>query len=87
MYHVRFSENAMKDLKKLDLSIAKMILAWIGKHLESCDNPRVHGKGLVANKKGIWRYRVGDYRLLATIQDEILIILLIDVGHRKDIYK
>ena len=87
MYHVRFSEHAMKDLKKLDPSIAKMILAWIGKYLESCDNPRVHGKGLVANKKGIWRYRVGDYRLLATIQDEILIILLIDVGHRKDIYK
>lgn len=87
MYRVEISENALKSLRKLDKQIARMILAWIEKNLEGCENPRITGKGLSHDKKGIWRYRVGNYRLLANIQDDKLIILLIDFGHRKDIYK
>lgn len=87
MYHVEFSENAIKELKKLDQQITKMIIAWISKNLEGCENPRLQGKGLVADKKGIWRYRIGDYRLLCHIFDHRLVILVIDAGHRKEIYK
>jgi len=87
MFKVEFSENAIKDLKKLDKQILKMIIAWVTKNLENSDNPRIHGKGLSADKKNIWRYRIGDYRLLAHIFDERLVILVIDAGHRKDIYK
>lgn len=87
MYTVKISENALKSLGKLDKQIARMILAWIEKNLEGCNNPRQKGKSLSHEKKGIWRYRVGNYRLLANIQDDILIILIIDFGHRKDIYR
>ena len=87
MYRVELSENALKTFKKIDKQIATMIFAWISKNLEGCGNPRIYGKGLVAGKKGIWRYRVGDYRLLAHIFDDRLVILVVDAGHRKDIYK
>lgn len=87
MYKVEMSEKALKNLKQLDKSIARMLLAWIEKHLEGTDNPRIFGKGLSHDKKGIWRYRVGNYRILANIVEERLVILLIDFGHKKDIYK
>ncbi len=64
-----------------------MLLAWIEKHLDKTDNLRTYGKGLSHEKKGIWRYRVGQYRILANIKDDKLVILLIDLGHRKDNYK
>jgi len=87
MSQIEINERALKNLKKLDKSIAKMLFAWIEKHLEKTDNPRVYGKGLAHDKKGIWRYRVGQYRILANSKDDKLVILLIDLGHRKDIYK
>lgn len=86
-YHVEFTARALKELKKLDRQTAALILGWIRKNLEGCDNPRAHGKGLTANRSGEWRYRVGDYRLLAEIQDEKLVILMLTVGHRSEIYK
>ena len=85
-YHVVFSEGALKSLKKMDKYTAKLILAWIRKHLEGCEDPRAHGKGLTANRSGEWRYRVGDYRILADIQEDKILILILAVGHRRDIY-
>ena len=64
-----------------------MIIAWVSKHLEQCDNPRLFGKGWSDDKKGLWRYRIGDYRLLCRLMDERLITLVVDIGHRKEIYK
>ena len=86
-YHVEFSKQALKDLKKLDKQTAALILGWVRKNLEGCADPRAHGKGLTANRSGEWRYRVGDYRLLAEIQDGKLIILMLTVGHRRDVYR
>lgn len=85
-YKVRFTESAMKDLKKLDRHTAALILGWVRKNLENCENPRLHGKALTANRSGQWRYRVGDYRLLAEIRDNTITILILNVGHRRDIY-
>jgi mRNA interferase RelE/StbE len=85
-YTVEFTERALKELKKLDRHTAALILGWIRKNLENCENPRQHGKGLTANKSGQWRYRVGDYRLLAEIEDEKIRILILNVGHRRDVY-
>ena len=87
MWRVEYSERAVKDLKKLDKYTAKLILAWIEKNLEGCADPRVHGKGLTANRSGQWRYRIGDYRLLAEIQDDKLVILALSVGHRREVYE
>ena len=85
-YHVEFTKAALRDLKKLDRRTAAMITGWIRKNLEGCENPRQHGKGLTANRSGQWRYRVGDYRILADIQDDKIVILILNAGHRSEIY-
>lgn len=87
MYKVQFTESAVKQLKKLDKPILKLIKNWIQKNLEYTDDPRKHGKTLTGNLKGVWRYRVGDYRLFADIEDEIVTIFIFEIGHRKEIYK
>ena len=86
MYHVEFTKNALKQLKKMDKSSASLILGWIRKNIEGCDNPRIHGKGLTANRSGQWRYRVGDYRIITDIEDDKVIVLVLNVGHRREIY-
>ena len=87
LYEVKYTTRALKDLKKMDKHVSKMLLAWIRKNLHMCKDPRAIGKGLSANHLGKWRYRIGDYRILAEIQDDKLIILVIEVGHRKEIYR
>lgn len=85
-YSVVLTARAKKQLSKLDKPVAKLITSWLMKNLQGCENPRQHGKGLTANRSGQWRYRIGDYRLLAEIQDDKVIILIIEIGHRSDIY-
>ena len=85
-YTVEFTKEALRQLKKLDKYTAMMIVAWVRKNLEGCENPRQHGKGLTSNRSGQWRYRVGDYRLIAEIQDSRIVILILNVGHRRDVY-
>ena len=87
MYKVEFSESALKALKKLDKQTARVIKNWVIKHLVDCDGPRVHGKALKGNLVGIWRYRVGDYRLFADIHDNIVTVEIFEVEHRSKIYK
>ena len=64
-----------------------MVKDWIDKDLEGCENPRSHGNGLLSNRSGQWRYRIGNYRLLAKIQDIKLVLIFIDIGHRREVYK
>jgi len=71
----------------MDKYTKRILFEWIDKNLEGCQDPRVHGKPLSANRTGQWRYRVGDYRIIANIQDNKLVILVIAVGHRREIYK
>lgn len=85
-YKVIFTEKAQKQLKKLDRQTSALIIGWLEKNIENCENPRVHGKGLVENKSGQWRYRVGNYRVICEIQDKEIIVLVLEVGHRKEIY-
>ena len=85
-YKVIFTEVAKKQLKKMDKSVSSLIIGWIEKNLVNCENPRQHGKGLTANRTGQWRYRIGNYRVLSEIDDKNIIILIIEIGHRKEIY-
>ena len=87
MYEVIFTDSALKELKKLDKPVVRVIKKWVVKNLVDCVDPRTHGKPLKGNLKGVWRYRVGDYRLFADIQDDKLVIFLFEVAHRKEIYK
>lgn len=85
-YKVVFSDRAKKELKKLDKYVASLIIGWLEKNIQNCENPRAHGKGLVENKSGQWRYRVGDYRILCEIKDDEIIVLVLEIGHRREIY-
>lgn len=60
---------------------------WLSKHLEGCDDPKAFGKELVGNYAGKWRYRVGDYRTICKIDNQSLIILALEPGHRREVYK
>ena len=85
-YKVEYSPKAIKNLRKLDKHTRNLIYAWIDKNLVDCENPRMHGKSLVENRSGQWRYRVGDYRLICEIKEKEIIILVLEIGHRKEIY-
>lgn len=87
IFHVEFTDSAKKDLKKLDKYHAGLIIGWIEKNLEGCTDPRQHGKALTANRRGQWRYRVEDYRIIAEIIDDRVVILVLNVGHRREIYE
>ena len=86
MYKVEYTDKAIKQLSKLDKYTAKMLYKWIDKNLIDCQNPRQYGKSLTGNRSGEWRYRVGDYRIIADIQDDKVVILVLEVGHRREIY-
>lgn len=87
MWQVEYSEKARKQLKKLDPNQRRLLLAWIDKNLQNCDDPRIHGKALKENLAGCWRYRFGDYRILCDIQDNELIILALNIEHRSTVYR
>ncbi len=85
-YEVRFERRTQKSLKKMDKHNALIIMAWIKKNLVETTNPRRFGKGLKGNKSEEWRYRIGDYRIISHIDDDKIIILILEIGHRRDIY-
>lgn len=84
---VKISDVAETQLKKLDRPIQRLILDYLDSRLEGCKNPRHFGESLKSNKAGLWRYRVGDYRIICDIQDTHLTVLALAIGHRKQIYK
>lgn len=85
-YKVEYTARAVNELKKLDKPTRALIFGWIEKNLVGCEDPRRHGKALTANHRGQWRYRIGDYRLIADIQDDRILILIMTIGHRRDVY-
>ena len=85
-YNVEYSKTAMNTIKKMDSSTSNLIRTWIEKNLMNTENSRIKGKALTGDLKGLWRYRVGDDRILAEIQDTKIVILILDIGHRSKIY-
>ena len=83
-YH--FTEKARKELKKLGASPAQIILKYLDEQVCGSDDPRRFGKPLRGDLGEYWRYRVQDYRILCQIIDEELIVLVVKVGHRKEVY-
>jgi mRNA interferase RelE/StbE len=83
---LEYSTKARKQLRKLDPAQRAIILFWMDKNINGCDNPRLHGRGLVGNHTGVWRYRIGDYRVLCDIQDGKLIVLAFNIEHRSKVY-
>ncbi|WP_415713759.1 type II toxin-antitoxin system RelE family toxin [Maridesulfovibrio sp.] len=80
---VEYTSKAKKSLRKLDKKVAERILDYMD---DLPEDPRGKGKALLGNLDGFWRYRVGDYRVLAKLEDDKLIILVVEAGHRRKIY-
>ncbi|BCA97225.1 RelE/StbE family addiction module toxin (plasmid) [Legionella antarctica] len=85
-WKIEFDADVEKDLKKLGHTAQKKILNYLKEKIASTDNPRLLGKSLSGNLSGLWRYRIGDYRIIAKIEDYHFIILVVHVGHRKNVY-
>jgi mRNA interferase RelE/StbE len=85
-YRVRYSSDAVKQMKKMDGGVRRLIYAYIDSRLNGIEDPRALGKGLAGSRAGQWRYRVGSYRILAKIKDDEVAIYIIKVGHRREVY-
>jgi len=86
MYKISFSKKAFKILSKLGKPIQNKIIKYL-EQKELLKNPTAFGKMLLYKKKGNWRFRVGDYRIITKIFDDKILILIVDLGHRKEIYE
>ena len=87
VYKLEFSKRFDRQFSKLDKSTQRYIFNWLIKHLDNVENPRYSGKSLTGNKQGLWRYRIGNYRVIVDISDTNCVIIAVEVGHRTFIYK
>ena len=87
-WRVEFEDAALKELAKLDKPVARRILAFLRERVAALDDPRSVGEALKGSKLGeFWKYRVGDYRIVAHIEDKALRVLVLKVGNRREVYR
>jgi mRNA interferase RelE/StbE len=86
-WRIEITRSATRQITKRDRTAQKSIQHFLRQRLTPVDNPRQWGRALQGEKHGLWRYRVGDYRLICDIQDEKITILVLELGHRKDAYR
>ena len=85
---INYTESALRQLKKLDKSIALLVLDYMDERVATLDDPRTLGKSLVGPKLGAyWRYRVGDIRVICSIQDGEMCVLVVELGNRREVYR
>lgn len=84
---IEFLPEAAKDLKKLDRAVAARILGTLEDRIATLDNPRMIGSALTGDHAGFWRWRIGDYRVVARIEEARITILVVRVAHRRDVYR
>lgn len=86
-WKVEYSKEAVRQLRKMDPTDSKRVRDWMRRNIDGCDDPRVHGKGLTANRSGEWRYRVGNWRVLAYLNDGVVTVEVFRVMHRREVYR
>ena len=85
---ISYTETALKQLKKLDQPVARRLVDFMDERIAAAADPRSTGKALTGPLLGsFWRYRVGDYRVICDIQDGSLVVLVLEIGSRKDVYR
>jgi len=85
-WNVELTKTAENQLRKLEKKWQITILDYFEDDISTLDNPRLRGKALTGDKKDLWRYRLGDYRIICDIRDEQLVLLAVTIGYRKDVY-
>ena len=86
-WRIEIARTAERQILKLGSQAQKSIQRFLRERLAAASDPRQWGRALQGDKRGLWRYRVGDYRLICDIQDERITVLLLEVGDRKDVYR
>lgn len=86
-WKIDYTETARNRLRKLDKPVAKRIVDHMDERIAVLENPRSAGKALTGPLGGLWRYRVGDYRVICEVQDEVMRVLVIEVGNRREVYR
>ena len=86
IWTIEFDDRARRELRKLAPEIQQQILKYLRKRIIEGGDPRAFGKPLRQGLAGLWRYRVGDYRLICRIEDERVVVFVLKVGHRREIY-
>ncbi|CAN7230643.1 type II toxin-antitoxin system RelE/ParE family toxin [Rhizobium sp. LjRoot30] len=85
---IDFDDKAIKNLQKIGKTEATRIRDFLHTRIKPIDNPRQLGRALEGQKfNHLWRYRVGDYRIICDIQDQKLVVLVVEIGHRREIYR
>ncbi len=84
---IKFDDAAQKDLTKIDKPLAKRITAFLRERISVMDNPRSIGEPLKSSKGDLWRYRLGDYRIICEINDNAVCILVVKIGNRREVYR
>jgi mRNA interferase RelE/StbE len=87
VWTVEFDDRARRELRKLDANVQQTILQYLRERIAVAEDPRRFGKPLRRNLAGLCRYRIGDYRLICRIEDERIVVLVLQVGHRSEIYE
>lgn len=88
VWQIEFEDNALKELAKLDKPVARRILAFLRERVAVLDDPRSVGEALKGSRLGeFWKYRVGDYRIITVIEDDVMRILVLKVGNRREVYR
>ena len=85
VWSIELASTALKELKKLDSTVQDRIIRFLKERVAK--DPRSTGEPLRENLSGFWRYRIGDYRVYADIQDEVIKVLVVKIGHRREVYK
>jgi mRNA interferase RelE/StbE len=87
VWTVEFDDRARRELRKLDSKIQKKILRYLRERLAGSEDPRRFGNPLRRNLAGLWRYRIEDYRLICRFEDDRVVVLVLEIGHRSDVYE
>lgn len=86
-WRIEFDAQVEHDLKKIDREVQRRIMRYLGEKIATGKDPRRFGVPLRRELSGLWKYRLGDYRIICRIEDKKVVVFVIRIGHRKDIYK
>lgn len=86
VWRIEFDSDAARDLRKLGSEPQRLILRYLRQRIATSEDPRRFGRPLTGDLKGLWRYRVGDYRIVASIEQDRFVVLIVTVGHRREVY-
>lgn len=87
VWRVEFHRAAVHDLRKLGADGERRVLRYLRQRIAGSEDPRRFGRALTGDRKGLWRYRIGDYRIIAAIEDDRFVVLVVSVGHRRAVYR